>query len=320
MSVNVFGSSGNKAKSNVTRKDLDSKFISLTKNIQLKVDKSGDILTGNLNMDDYKINCLGDPVADCDAANKKFVTSEIKADNVITKLYIDTLLHQKLDKNIADGINMNGQKLFGLLDPANDDEACNKKYLDSKIIEERVLAKLSTDGLLKNVENRLNICIQKDELTVENIFDIGAVINNFLKEKDINIDQFFTSFNYIEKMYEKYMEIFEIQTSETLPDVIKSCVFFTDFKISIIKVIEKLPRNIFVELKAKLLREKLVSTPEDKSLRKKYRRFINGISNIADPNRLNEPLQLLIHKNLLLIDLGYVYFIEDLLKRLLDDS
>jgi hypothetical protein len=320
MSVNVYGLSGNKSKSNVTKKDLDSKFINLTKNIQLKVDKNGDALSGNLSMEDHKITYLGDPVDDRDATNKTFVMSEIKANSIVTKVYIDTLLHSKLDKIITKDLNMNGQKVVGLANPTNDNEACNKKYLDSKIKEESYLAKLSTDGLIKNTENRLNLCVQKDELTTENTFDVAAVINNLLKEKGVNQDQFFKAFNFIEKMYEKYMEIFEIQTSEALPDVIKSCVFFTDLKVAIITVIEELPRKIFVELKAKLMKENLISTPEpgEKSLRRKYRRFINGFSKIVDPNRSNEALELLIQKNLLLIDIGYVYFIESLIKMLID--
>ena len=34
--------------------------------------------------------------------------------------------------------------------------------------------------------------------------------------------------------------------------------------------------------------ENLLSTPDAKTLRKKYRRFINGMSKIVDPNRSNE--------------------------------
>jgi len=50
MSVNVFGLSGNKSKAVVTKKDLDSKFINLTKNLQLKVNKSDDTLSGTLTL------------------------------------------------------------------------------------------------------------------------------------------------------------------------------------------------------------------------------------------------------------------------------
>src|SRR5437867_5802984 len=158
MSVNVFGLSGNKTKSAVTKKDLDSKFINLTKNLQLKVDKTGDTFSGNLSMSGHKITDLADPVSDNDASNKKYIKAELKADSIITKLYIDTMLHAKLDKN--------------------DEEVCNRKYLDSKIQQESTSTKLYIDGLFKSLESRLNLfdaCntvnAQKDDLTAETAFD-----------------------------------------------------------------------------------------------------------------------------------------------------
>ena len=298
MSVNVFGLSGNKTKSAVTKKDLDSKFINLTKNLQLKVDKTGDTFSGNLSMSGHKITDLADPVSDNDASNKKYIKSELKADSIITKLYIDTMLHAKLDKN--------------------DEEVCNKKYLDSKIQQESTSTKLYIDGLFKSLESRLNLFdAQKDDLTAETVFDIGAVINTLLRENGLTIQQFLKCFNAAEKMYEKCMAIFGEKTSDIISDIIKSSVLYTDLKVAIIKVIEVLPRNIFMELKVKLMEEDLLSTPEEKTLRKRYRRFINGASKIIDPQRTNEALELLIQKNLLLIDLGYIYLVESLLERLL---
>ena len=316
MSVNIFGSSGNKSKFAVTKKDLDSKFINLTKNLQLKVNKSGDTFSGSLDMTDHKITNLADPISDNDASNKKYVKSEIKNESIITKLYTDTLLNTKLDRKVTEDLNMNGQKIIGLENPTNDDEVCNKKYID---------------GLLNSIENRLNLFdayntvnTQKDDITAETIFDIGLVISHLLKEKDINvtktIEQFFISFNYAEKMYEKSVKIYESKTSENISEIFKSCILYTELKAIIIKVIEELPKNIFTELKVKLMGENLLSIPDAKTLRKKYRRFINGMSKIVDPNRSNEALELAIQKNILLIDLGYVCFIESLLKSLLDDS
>ena len=325
MSVNVFGLSGNnKLKSTVSKKNFDSKFINLTKNLQFKVNKSGDTLSGNLNMGNHKITDLGYPIADTDGVNKKFVTSEIKADSIKTKSYIDTLLHTKLEKNITENINMNGQRILGLENPIGDDEVCNKKYVDSNMRDDSIRVKIYIDDLFNNFENRLNLFdtdlnIQTDDITAEKIFDIGSVIKNFLKEKEINIDQFLKNFNYVEKMYEKYDEIFDEKTSENIPNIVKSCILYTDLKIAIIKVIEDLPKTIFIELKIELAKNDLLSTPEAKTLRKRCRRFINGMSKTVDPNRTNEALELLIQKNLLLIDLGYTYFIKSLLKNLLDD-
>src|SRR3989441_2452307 len=135
MSVNVFGSQSKTKSSFDTSANL--KFIALVKNMQTKLDKSGDKMTGTLEMCENNISGLVDPVSDSDASNKKYVNSKIKADSVLTKLYIDTLLHTKLDKN--------------------NDEVCNKKYLDAKIQQESTSVKLYIDGLLKHLENRLNL-------------------------------------------------------------------------------------------------------------------------------------------------------------------
>jgi hypothetical protein len=51
MSVNKFSSSGIKPMaSNVTKQYVDSKFITLTKNLDAKVNKSGDTMVGDLDM------------------------------------------------------------------------------------------------------------------------------------------------------------------------------------------------------------------------------------------------------------------------------
>ena len=85
----------------------NSKFITLTKSLQLKVDKTGDTLTGNLNMGHYKINNLADPISDNDACNKKYVDELITQTNdSITKYvnFIEVNLHvinKKFDEQLA---------------------------------------------------------------------------------------------------------------------------------------------------------------------------------------------------------------------------
>ena len=67
MTANIFGSSSMiSAASGVTKKYIDSKFITLTTNLQSKIDKNKD-----LDMGGYGIHNVKDPVNDTDVANKR---------------------------------------------------------------------------------------------------------------------------------------------------------------------------------------------------------------------------------------------------------
>src|SRR6266536_5218411 len=74
MSVNIFGSSGKSATTTlgVNKKYVDSKFISLTRNIELKVNKAGDVMNGILDMGDYKISSSHTPTNPEDLINKGY--------------------------------------------------------------------------------------------------------------------------------------------------------------------------------------------------------------------------------------------------------
>jgi hypothetical protein len=71
MTANIFGSSFKTVRSN--QKYIDSKFITLSQNLQLKVDKTGDKMQGELDMSCNKITNLGEPSHNFDVASKKYV-------------------------------------------------------------------------------------------------------------------------------------------------------------------------------------------------------------------------------------------------------
>ena len=72
----------------------------------------------NINMNSNKINILGDPQNDLDAANKKYV------DNAITS-YVDSAIADKTSKSYVD--SENSQQDTAIADKAS------KSYVDSKI-------------------------------------------------------------------------------------------------------------------------------------------------------------------------------------------
>lgn len=79
--VNKFGSSGDST-SESSAEYIDQKFATLSTNLALKVNKSGDTMQGNLNMGSNKISNVGEPIENTDVVNKKYV------DNNISNLYI----------------------------------------------------------------------------------------------------------------------------------------------------------------------------------------------------------------------------------------
>ena len=94
----------------------------------------------------------------------------------------------------------------------------------------------------------------------------------------------------------------------------KDCIFFTNLKVQVLNMIQCLPETFLIQFNVKLIERDLIQTPENGSIGKLYRRFINKTSKLVDPRRSNNELELLVQKNLLLLDLGFVYFIEELLK------
>jgi hypothetical protein len=70
MSVTIFGSSGVDSGSS-DKKYVDQKFSTLSANLAIKVNKSGDTLSGNLNMGGYSIRNVKDPVNGNDAVNRR---------------------------------------------------------------------------------------------------------------------------------------------------------------------------------------------------------------------------------------------------------
>src|ERR1044072_7265371 len=85
MPVDIFGSSDKKSNnSNAGRKYIDSKFITLTQNLNTKLDKNGGVLSGDLVVDGARILNLSEPTHEGEVANKKYV--DLRFNTVVTNL------------------------------------------------------------------------------------------------------------------------------------------------------------------------------------------------------------------------------------------
>ena len=110
-----------------------------------------------------------------------------------------------------------------------------------------------------------------------------------------------------ENNYPELQPIVETILFPHIKDLI--CLLFT--------IIEELSQNLFTELKKSIvgLPDKILITPGDGTNLIKIRRFINKFVNDLDPERTNKELELILQKNLLFVDLGFVYVSDALLSK-----
>src|SRR6266516_4142500 len=120
MSVNIFGSRAGLKTS--TNQNYNSRFISLTQNLQTKVDKNGDSMTGDLNLQNNKITGVSDPTLDDDVCNKRHLSSVMNLTNQNNNskfVWLTENLQTKLDKNgdsMTGNLNMENNKIKGVAD------------------------------------------------------------------------------------------------------------------------------------------------------------------------------------------------------------
>ena len=313
MAVNIFGLSGSSRKQDFTNKNyVDSKFIILTRDLEKKLEKSDGVLTGNLNAGGNQITGLPEPFADSDACNKKYLDSKTIAltDNLQVKAdkqYVDKLIMQTID-NVIKHVDAAIGKAIGNLDiitrtsvvdlvrdnlkyPTNSLDAVNQKYVQLSIVDIGKLIPIAT-----------------------------AISDIFQKYPEDNIrnykDDFYTRLQNVKLLINAYEESTEFHKTNIFADL-SSNSFINGLNFLIVTVIENLPVNIFQELKRVLVGENLSQSPIQPGVLKRYRYFITKRANVIDPTRSDDKLQLLIYKNLLLIDLGFAYFIESLLMKLI---
>ena len=147
----------------------------------------------------------------------------MKADSIITKLYIDTLLDIKLDRNIKDDLDMNG---FAITNIKDTHDTVNKLYLQ--------------------------ICIQRDEINMIKLLTIGIAISDLFNKYEFEVslnkyrEQFSTSMKYCEILESKFVKL-DIKGNAS--DVVESSRFYSDLKVLTVRIIEDLPEHIFIELK-----------------------------------------------------------------------
>src|SRR5687768_5788425 len=177
MSINKFGLSENVTKSGASKEYIDSKFITLTKRLEEKVDK-------NMN---YPLNMQGNKIS------SSFIPDT--PDALVNKLYLDKHLNKideqfekKLDRTKGEMLNdldMGGYKIKGLSNPIEVEEACNKRYTDALVDNLVKHTDALVDNLAKHTETQLKylINILIENITVKNSSGYIPILNSNLDSK-----------------------------------------------------------------------------------------------------------------------------------------
>ena len=146
MTANIFGSSFKT--SSLDKKYIDSKFITLSQNLQFKLDKNGDKMQGEFNMGGNRITNVKLPVDRLDVVTKEYVDTDV--------LMLNESLQLKLDKSggvVSGDINMGGNKITNVYDPINPRDVVTKQYMEEEISN---LYTLSTNGLVPHLTNSMD--------------------------------------------------------------------------------------------------------------------------------------------------------------------
>jgi len=128
MSANIFGSSSKSSRvSNIDKKYVDSKFITLTRILETKLDKS---IIESLNI-----------VSDAGGLEKIADKLNIKLDpNAMNSLSLSTtgLMNNGLKYPLGHDFNASNKRIYFLGDPINPQEAVNRRYVDGKRVKNNV--------------------------------------------------------------------------------------------------------------------------------------------------------------------------------------
>ena len=291
---------------------------SLIKIGETKLNKSGDVMTGILDMTDHIIRNVADPIEDNDSVNRGYIVdyvthvgNSLKTDILSDVQRDSALLKNELNQNFVRtaGDTMKGDLDMGghSIKNANDPE--HSKYL-------QIAYQNNSDNI--NVRKLLSICRILNDYLAKHSNDFASAFDR----------QFRLKYTWLENLMLTYIRLYskkpEVTTSgyveprklEIQPAVEE--ILFTRIKDILylyIMIIEELPHNIFIDLKESLVQNKLIMSPQEGTDLMKIRRFIQKFANDVDPNRESENMELLVHKNIMFVDLGIKYVSNSLLNQ-----
>ena len=286
-SVSVWGLSG---------RSSSLPAMDISKQLDSKVDKYGSEMYGVLNMNNKTIQNVGMPINNSDCATKLY------SDNSFLRLYDE--IAEGVSYNVAlvrqdmqAFLNLKGGVMAGNIDmklnfvkniafPLGDLDAVNKIYL--------------------------KIASQRDEISVENLFKLAEHVLQKIPENLVTyrslLDQVYTRAKSIMNIF------FKLEGVELIPEFM-NYAYITELKVIIIFIIEEVINEEFLIFTTALINDDLIITYDRTGFITECCRIVEKFVGFCNPDRKNLELDLLRQKNLLLINLGFMYFSDTLLEK-----
>ena len=200
-----------------TDNKVDSKADKSDLNDYMKLDGSK-VMTGTLNMNNNRITNLPSPYLSTEPATKDYVTTVM---NHLPSLFVDRQGKSKMLGNLQ----MDGNRITGLTNsPNDDDEATNKKYVDSQISKANIKPSHTPKNVFKYLMEDVNEWSTEYNVKVENFSDLTESPHSWNK-RVLNIIPIKDGANY---RFRLGLQIFQLITNQTYSLIIE--LFNRDYK------------------------------------------------------------------------------------------
>jgi hypothetical protein len=264
------------------KREVENASETLQEKISKKLSVDGDVLMGDLDMNNNSITNVKEPQSDNDVITKGYVTTFF--DNLSKQLTMS------IENNVHNAINLLQQNIDNKVSVAGD------VMRGDLLMDWRNISNVKFPVDRQDAVNKLYVHIssQNDDVDVGKLLEIAQILKIVCDDSTQNVivERFRPHFNlqlqYATNMLTMYNNVYDNNIRD-----IKECVFFTDLRVHLLNLVEALPETMLIDFKTKLMEKKFVNTPENGSLGKRYRRVINKAAKKLDPQRHNKEIELL---------------------------
>ena len=226
----------------------------------------------------------------------KFINVTKFLNNLSNKISdLTSMISNKLSTSggiMSGQINMNNRSIINLAYPISLTDAVNKNYVDS---------------FMNKNKNGIDFSV---------LIEIAKVL--YLKFKNDNSTSYFQDFNshytFVYKLVDLYSDIFQNSDfNNSIERLNNTTAIFDQLKFYVINLIENLPMELFEEAQKAFANKSLLKLPENGTDQKKFKKLINRAAS-RNSLRKDPQVELLIQKNILLLELGFIYLNVELLQ------